>query len=59
MVHVAHRLWADMRQRDPDYRILGLKADCRAYKYAEGRPKCFRQSLSPFYSAEFSPRSLA
>jgi hypothetical protein len=27
MVHVAHRLWADMRQRDPDYRILGLKAD--------------------------------
>jgi hypothetical protein len=34
MVHVAHRLWADMRQRDPDYRILGLKADQPFFSFA-------------------------
>jgi putative transposase len=24
-----------MRQRDPDYSVLDLKADCRGYKYVE------------------------
>ena len=35
MVNVAYRLQADVRQRDPDYSILDLKADCRGYKYVE------------------------
>jgi putative transposase len=35
MVNVASRLQADVRQRDPDYSILDLKADCRGYKYVE------------------------
>ena len=34
MVHVAHRLWADMRQRDLDYHILGLKADQPCFNFA-------------------------
>ena len=35
MVHVAYRLRADVHARDPDDRILDLKADCRGYKYVE------------------------
>jgi DDE superfamily endonuclease len=35
MVHVAYRLQADVRQRDPAYSILDLKADYRGYKYVE------------------------
>jgi hypothetical protein len=35
MVNVSHRLRADVRQRDPDYSILDLKADYRGYKYVE------------------------
>jgi putative transposase len=35
MVNVAYRLQADVRQRDPDYSILDLKADYRGYKYVE------------------------
>ena len=35
MVNVSYRLRADVRQRDPDYSILDLKADCRGYKYVE------------------------
>ncbi len=35
MVNVAYRLRADLRQRDPDYSILDLKADCRGSKYVE------------------------
>jgi putative transposase len=35
MVNVAYRLQADVRQRDPDYSILDLKADCRGYTYVE------------------------
>lgn len=35
MVNVSYRLQADMRQRDPDYSVLDLKADCRGYKYVE------------------------
>jgi len=35
MVNVSYRLRADVRQRDPDYSLLDLKADCRGYKYVE------------------------
>ena len=35
MVNVAYRLRADGHPRDPDYSVLDLKADCRAYKYVE------------------------
>jgi putative transposase len=35
MVNVAYRLQDDVRPRAPDYSILDLKADCRAYKYVE------------------------
>ena len=35
MVNVAYRLRADVHPRDPDYRVLDLKADCRGYKYVE------------------------
>jgi putative transposase len=35
MVNVAYRLQADVRQRDPAYSILDLKADYRGYKYVE------------------------
>ena len=35
MVNVAYCLQADMRQRDPDYSVLDLKAHCRGYKYVE------------------------
>jgi putative transposase len=35
MVNVAYRLQTDVRQHDPDYSILDLKADCRGYTYVE------------------------
>lgn len=35
MVNVAYRLQTDVRQHDPDYSILDLKADCRGTKYVE------------------------
>jgi putative transposase len=35
MVNVSHRLRADVRQRDPDYSLLDLKADYRGYQYVE------------------------
>ena len=35
MVNVTYRLQAEIRQRDPDYSILDLKADCRGYKYVK------------------------
>lgn len=33
MVNVSHRLLRDLRQSDPAYGILDLKAQCRGYKY--------------------------
>src|SRR5438445_8854368 len=35
MVNLAYRLEPDRRQRDPDYSVLDLKADCRGVKYVE------------------------
>ena len=35
MVNVGYRLRADVQARAPDYSVLDLQADCRAYKYVE------------------------
>ena len=35
MVNVAYRLRTDLQPRDPDYSVLNLKADWRAYRYVE------------------------
>ncbi len=47
MVNVAYRLQADMRQRDPDYSVLDLKADCRGYKYVEETIKMLPEKPEP------------
>jgi putative transposase len=47
MVNVAARLQADVRQRDPDYSILDLKADCRGYKYVEETIKMLPEKPEP------------
>ena len=47
MVNVAYHLQADVRQRDPDYSILDLKADCRGYKYVEETIKMLPEKPEP------------
>jgi putative transposase len=47
MVNVAYHLQADGRQRDPDYSILDLKADCRGYKYVEETIKMLPEKPEP------------
>jgi putative transposase len=47
MVNVAYRLQDDIRQRAPDYSILDLKADCRAYKYVEETIKMLPEKPEP------------
>lgn len=47
MVNVAYRLQADGRQRDPDYSILDLKADCRGYTYVEETIKLLPEKPEP------------
>ena len=47
MVSVSHRLRADVRQRDPDYSILDLKADYRGYKYVEETIKMLPEKPEP------------
>jgi putative transposase len=47
MVNVVYRLQADVRQRDPDYSILDLKADCRGYKYVEETIKMLPEKPEP------------
>jgi putative transposase len=47
MVNVAYHLRADMRQHDPDYSILDLKADCRSYKYVEETIKMLPEKPEP------------
>ena len=47
MVNVAYRLQADMRQRDPDYSVLDLKADCRGHKYVEETIKMLPEKPEP------------
>ena len=47
MVNVSYCLRADVRQREPDYSILDLKADCRAYKYVEETIKMLPEKPEP------------
>ena len=47
MVNVAYRLQDDGRQCAPDYSILDLKADCRAYKYVEETIKMLPEKPEP------------
>jgi len=47
MVNVAYRLQADVRQHDPDYSILDLKADCRGYKFVEETIKMLPEKPEP------------
>src|SRR5215467_6502455 len=52
MVNVSYRLRADMRQHHPDYSILDLKADCRAYKYVEETIKMLPEKPEPVLLAK-------
>jgi putative transposase len=47
MVNVAYQLQADVRQSNPDYSILDLKADCRGYKYVEETIKMLPEKPEP------------
>ncbi len=47
MVNVAYRLRADLRQQDPDYSVLDLKADCRGYKYVAETIKMLPEKPEP------------
>jgi hypothetical protein len=47
MVNVAYRLQAAVRQHDPDYSSLDLKADCRGYKYVEETIKMLPEKPEP------------
>ena len=52
MVNVAYRLRADVHPRDPDYRVLDLKADCRGYKYVEETIKMLPEKPEPVLFAK-------
>ena len=52
MVNVSYRLQADMRQRDPDYSVLDLKADCRGSKYVEETIKMLPEKPEPVLFAK-------
>ena len=41
-----------MRQRNPDYSILDLKADCRGYKYVEETIKMLPEKPEPVLLAK-------
>ena len=47
MVNVAYHLQAAVRQHDPDYSLLDLKADCRSYKYVEETIKMLPEKPEP------------
>jgi hypothetical protein len=52
MVNVAYRLRTDVRQRDPDYSVLDLKADCRGYKYVTETIKLLPEKPEPVLLAQ-------
>jgi putative transposase len=52
MVNVAYCLRADVHPRDPDYSVLDLKADCRAYKYVEETIKMLPEKPEPVLLAK-------
>jgi hypothetical protein len=51
-VNVAYRLRTDVRQRDPDYSVLDLKADCRGYKYVAETIKLLPEKPEPVLLAQ-------
>jgi hypothetical protein len=56
MVNVAYRLRADVHPRDPDYSVLDLKADCRAYKYVEETIQMLPEKPEPVLLAKILNR---
>ncbi len=52
MVNVAYRLCTDVRQRDPDYSVLDLKADCHGYKYVEETIQMLPEKPEPILFAK-------
>jgi putative transposase len=56
MVHVAYRLQADMRQRDPDSSVFDLKADCRGYKYVEETIQMLPEKPAPIFLRQILDR---
>ena len=47
MVKVSHRLLRDLRQSDPAYGSLDLKAQCRGYKYVTATIKMLPEKPAP------------
>ena len=52
MVNVAYRLCTDVRQRDPDYSVLDLQADCRGYQYVEETIQMLPEKPEPILFAK-------
>jgi len=52
MVNLSYRLLRDLRQRDPEYSILDLKAGCRGYRYVEETIKRLPQQPEPVLLAQ-------
>jgi hypothetical protein len=52
MVNVAYRLRTDIHQRDPDYSVLDLKADCRGYTYVAETIKMLPEKPEPVLLAK-------
>jgi hypothetical protein len=49
MVNGVYHLQADGRQRDPNYSILDLTADCRGYTYVEETIKMLPEKSAPVF----------
>ena len=52
MVNVAYRLRADVHPREPDYRVLDVKADGRGSKYVEETIKMLPEKPEPILFAK-------
>ena len=52
MVNVAYYLRAASHSRDPDYRVLDLKAACRGYKYVEETIQMLPEKPAPVLLAK-------
>ena len=52
MINVAYRLRTDIHQRDPDYSVLDLKADCRGYTYVAETIKMLPEKPEPVLLAK-------
>jgi IS4 transposase len=52
MVNISYRSLRDLRQTNPDYSILDLKADCRGYKYVDETIKMLPQKPEPVLLAQ-------